>query len=79
MSINPLPLRCPEILRQFMNALDNDHMMVQCILAGTANTVMLACGKLSGGEYIAGLSIVFGVYGGAKAYIARNNSQDGGA
>ena len=79
MSTEPLSLRCPELLRQFMLALDGDHMLVQCLLAGAANSVLCACNLLTGSEYVAALSIVFSVYGGAKAYIARNNTADGGA
>lgn len=64
-----LSYRCPEFLRQTMQAIGDDRAWVMSVLVGCANTALLACGKLTGGEYIAGLGIVFSIYTGARAYV----------
>lgn len=66
---DPLSYRCPEFIRQSMLAIGDDRAWIMSVLVGLANTVLLAAGKLSGGEYIAGLSIVFSVYTGARVYV----------
>lgn len=66
----PLTYRCPEFLRQSMLSIGDDRMWVMCLLVGFANTVLLGVDKLTGGEYIAGLGIVFSVYTGARVVVA---------
>jgi hypothetical protein len=75
MAREALSYRCPEFLRQSMEAIGGDRAWVMCILVGAANTMLLAAGKLSGGEYITGLGIIFSVYTGAKAFVVNKNPE----
>ncbi len=71
--MDSLKYRCPAFLRETMLAIGDDRAWVMSVLVGLANTALLAVGKLSGGEYIAGLGIVFSIYTGARAYAVTKN------
>lgn len=70
----PLTYRCPEFLRQSMDAIGDDRLWVMCLLVGCANTVLLLADKLTGSEYVAALGIVFSVYTGARVIVANKGS-----
>lgn len=69
--------RCPEFVKESLDAISGDERFVMAIMIGAANCMLCVAGYLTGGEYITGLTIIFGSYtlGKSGEVIAESNAQ----
>lgn len=68
--------RCPAFVKESLDAIAGDERFVMAIAIGAANYSLCVMGFLTGGEYITGLSLIFGSYALGKSgeRIAESNA-----
>ena len=54
--------RCPAFVKESLDAITGDEKFVMTIAIGFANVILTLLGFLTGGEYITGLTLIFGSY-----------------
>ncbi len=61
--------RCPEFLKATLDAIEGDERFVMTVGAGVVDSILLACGLLTGNEYVTLTLGTVGIYIGAKGVV----------